>query len=219
MSAEHDQNHPVLIIGAGLAGLTVALHIADRQPVILMAKRRLNEAATAWAQGGIVGVLDQDDSIDSHVADTVTAGAGLVVESVSRYVAENSAEAIHWLVDQGVPFTPDVSGPEGLHLTREGGHTHRRIAHAADATGKAIHDVLLDKAQAHPNIKILENWIALDLITNKHLQTVTKYKSNRCYGAYVLDIANNRVETILVKAVVLAPGGCRGCVGGLSLDQ
>ena len=207
MSAEHDQNHPVLIIGAGLAGLTVALHIADRQPVILMAKRRLNEAATAWAQGGIVGVLDQDDSIDSHVADTVTAGAGLVVESVSRYVAENSAEAIHWLVDQGVPFTPDVSGPEGLHLTREGGHTHRRIAHAADATGKAIHDVLLDKAQAHPNIKILENWIALDLITNKHLQTVTKYKSNRCYGAYALNIEKNRVETILAKSVVLATGG------------
>jgi L-aspartate oxidase len=207
MSTEHDQNHPVLIIGAGLAGLTVALHIADRQPVILMAKRRLNEAATAWAQGGIVGVLDQDDSIDSHVADTVTAGAGLVVESVSRYVAENSAEAIHWLVDQGVPFTPDVSGPKGLHLTREGGHTHRRIAHAADATGKAIHDVLLDKAQAHPNIKILENWIALDLITNKHLQTVTKYKSNRCYGAYALNIENNRVETILAKAVVLATGG------------
>jgi len=207
MSAEHDQNHPVLIIGAGLAGLTVALHIADRQPVILMAKRRLIEAATAWAQGGIVGVLDQDDSIDSHVADTVTAGAGLVVESVSRYVAENSAQAIRWLVDQGVPFTPDVSGPEGLHLTREGGHTHRRIAHAADATGKAIHDVLLDKAQAHPNIKILENWIALDLITNKHLQTVTKYKSNRCYGAYALNIENNRVETILAKSVVLATGG------------
>ena len=207
MSAEYDKNHPVLIIGAGLAGLTVALHIADSQPVILMAKRRLNEAATAWAQGGIVGVLDQDDSIDSHVADTVSAGAGLVVESVSRYVAENSAEAIHWLVDQGVPFTPDVSGPKGLHLTREGGHTHRRIAHAADATGKAIHDVLLDKAQAHPNIKILENWIALDLITNKHLQILTKYKSNRCYGAYALDIENNRVETILAKAVVLATGG------------
>ena len=207
MSAEYDKNHPVLIIGAGLAGLTVALHIADRQPVILMAKRRLIEAATAWAQGGIVGVLDQDDSIDSHVADTVTAGAGLVVESVSRYVAENSAQAIRWLVDQGVPFTPDVSGPEGLHLTREGGHTHRRIAHAADATGKAIHDVLLDKAQVHPNIKILENWIALDLITNKHLQTLTKYKSNRCYGAYALDIENNRVETILAKAVVLATGG------------
>jgi L-aspartate oxidase len=94
-----------------------------------------------------------------------------------------------------------------LHLTREGGHTHRRIAHAADATGKAIHDVLLEKAKAHPNIKILENWIALDLITNKHLQTTGQYKSNRCYGAYALDIANNQVETILAKAVVLATGG------------
>ncbi len=204
---EHDNNLPVLIIGAGLAGLTVALHLADRQPVILMAKRRLNEAATAWAQGGIVGVLDQEDSIDSHVADTVTAGAGLVVEPVARYVAENSAEAIHWLVDQGVPFTPDASGPKGLHLTREGGHTHRRIAHAADATGKAIHEVLLDKAKAHPNIRILENWIALDLITNKHLQNAGKYKTNRCYGAYALDIENNHVETIAARAVVLATGG------------
>jgi L-aspartate oxidase len=204
---EHDKNLPVLIIGAGLAGLTVALHLADRQPVILMAKRRLNEAATAWAQGGIVGVLDQEDSIDSHVADTVTAGAGLVVEPVARYVAENSAEAIHWLVDQGVPFTPDASGPKGLHLTREGGHTHRRIAHAADATGKAIHEVLLDKAKAHPNIRILENWIALDLITNKNLQNAGKYKTNRCYGAYALDIENNHVETIAARAVVLATGG------------
>lgn len=203
----NDKNLPVLIIGAGLAGLTVALHLADRQPVLLMAKRRLNEAATAWAQGGIVGVLDKDDSIDSHVADTLNAGAGLVVESVARYVAENSAEAIHWLVDQGVPFTPDAAGPQGLHLTREGGHSHRRIAHAADSTGKAIHDVLLDKAKAHPNIQILENWIALDLITNKHLQTTSKYKTNRCHGAYALDIENNRVETILAKAVVLATGG------------
>ncbi len=204
---EHDKNLPVLIIGAGLAGLTVALQLADRQPVILMAKRRLNEAATAWAQGGIVGVLDQDDSIDSHVADTVTAGAGLVVEPVARYVAENSAAAIDWLVEQGVPFTTDASGPRGLHLTREGGHTHRRIAHAADATGKAIHEVLLDKAKAHPNIQILENWIALDLITNKHLQSASKYKTNRCYGAYALDIENNRVETIIARAVVLATGG------------
>ena len=207
MSVAHDHHHPVLIIGAGLAGLTVALHLADRQPVILMAKRRLSEAATAWAQGGIVGVLDQEDSIESHVVDTVNAGAGLVVESVARYVAEQSAQAIHWLVEQGVPFTPDQAGPEGLHLTREGGHSHRRIAHAADATGKAIHEVLLDKAKAHPNIRILENWIALDLITNKHLQVPAKYKSNRCYGAYALDIEKGRVETILAKAVVLATGG------------
>ena len=105
MSVAHD-HHPVLIIGAGLAGLTTALHLADHQPVILMAKRRLSEAATAWAQGGIVGVLDQEDSIESHVVDTVNAGAGLVVESVARYVAEQSAQAIHWLVEQGVPFPP-----------------------------------------------------------------------------------------------------------------
>ena len=141
---------PVLIIGAGLAGLTVALHMAESQPVILMAKRGLGEAATAWAQGGIVGVVDKEhDSIDSHVADTLDAGAGLVVESTARYIAEESAEAIRWLVEQGVPFTTDEAGPMGLHLTREGGHSHRRIAHAADATGKAIHEVLLDKAKSH----------------------------------------------------------------------
>ena len=149
---------PVLIIGAGLAGLTVALHMAKSQPVILMAKRGLGEAATAWAQGGIVGVVDQEhDSIDAHVDDTLKAGAGLVVESTARYIAEESADAIKWLVDQGVPFTEDKSGPMGLHLTREGGHSHRRIAHAADATGKAIHEVLLEKARAHPNIRILEH--------------------------------------------------------------
>ncbi len=181
---------PVLIIGAGLAGLTVALHMAESQPVILMAKRGLGEAATAWAQGGIVGVVDKEhDSIDSHVADTLDAGAGLVVESTARYIAEESAEAIRWLVEQGVPFTTDESGPMGLHLTREGGHSHRRIAHAADATGKAIHEVLLDKARAHKNIQILEHWIALDLITNRQLDAKTqRTKPNRCYGVYALDI-------------------------------
>ena len=127
---------PVLIIGAGLAGLTVALHLAKTQAVIVMAKRSLGEGATAWAQGGIVGVLDQADSVDAHVADTLNAGAGLVDEATARYIAEESAAAIQWLVDQGVPFTTDEAGPLGLHLTREGGHSHRRIAHAADATDR-----------------------------------------------------------------------------------
>ena len=199
---------PVLIIGAGLAGLTVALHLAETQKVIVMAKRSLSEAATAWAQGGIVGVVDEKDSIDSHVADTLDAGAGLVVESTARYRAEESAEAIRWLIDQGVPFTPDESGPMGLHLTREGGHSHRRIAHAADATGKAIHEVLLDKARAHKNIRLLEHWIALDLVTNHHLDAKAQRKNpNRCYGVYALDIKNNRVETIKAKSTVLATGG------------
>ncbi len=206
---EQSPELPVLIIGAGLAGLTVALDLADSQLVIVMAKRGLGEAATAWAQGGIVGVLDQEhDSIDSHVSDTVDAGAGLVVESTARYIAEESAAAIEWLVEQGVPFTTDASGPMGLHLTKEGGHSHRRIAHAADATGKAIHEVLLDKARAHPNIELLEHWIALDLITNRQLDVNAQHhQPNRCYGVYALDIKNNQVETIEAKSVVLATGG------------
>ena len=199
---------PVLIIGAGLAGLTVALHLAKTQAVIVMAKRSLGEGATAWAQGGIVGVLDQADSVDAHVADTLNAGAGLVDEATARYIAEESAAAIQWLVDQGVPFTTDEAGPLGLHLTREGGHSHRRIAHAADATGKAIHEVLLDQARSHPNIRLIEHWIALDLITNRHLSPKDRKKlPNRCYGVYALDISHSKVETIAAKAVVLATGG------------
>jgi L-aspartate oxidase len=200
---------PVLIIGAGLAGLTVALDLAKTQKVILMAKRGLSESATAWAQGGIVGVVDKEhDSIDAHVNDTLNAGAGLVVESTARYIAEESAAAIQWLVDQGVPFTTDKDGPMGLHLTREGGHSQRRIAHAADSTGKAIHEVLLDHARANSNITILEHWIALDLITNRHLGAKEKRnRPNRCYGVYALDIKTNHVETIAAKSVVLATGG------------
>lgn len=140
-------NYDLIVIGAGLAGLTVALEVADTRKVIVMAKRQLGEGATAWAQGGIVGVLDQKDSIDSHVSDTLDAGAGLVIESTARYIAENSSDAIEWLIKQNVPFSEDPEGPMGLHLTKEGGHTHRRIAHAADATGKAIHDALLAKLE------------------------------------------------------------------------
>jgi L-aspartate oxidase len=198
---------PVVIIGAGLAGLTVALELAGTHRVIIMAKRGLSESATAWAQGGIVGVLDQQDSVDAHVKDTVEAGAGLVVESTARYIAERSSDAIDWLVDQGVPFTTDPQGPKGLHLTREGGHSHRRIAHAADATGKAIHDVLLDKARAHPSIQLFERWMALDLITNRHLKDKQLKKSERCYGVYALNIATGKIDAFPASAVVLATGG------------
>ncbi|WP_395137396.1 L-aspartate oxidase [Schlegelella aquatica] len=195
---------PVVIIGAGLAGLTVALHLADRQPVVVLAKRGLEEAATAWAQGGIVAVLGSDDSVESHVRDTQDAGAGLVDERTARFIAEHSAEAIEWLVAQGVPFSPDPSGPLGLHLTREGGHAVRRIAHAADATGKAIHDVLLAEVRRHPNIRLRERWMAVDLITSRHLR---REEPPRCYGVYALDIEHGRVETLPAAAVVLATGG------------
>lgn len=197
-------SQPVVIIGAGLAGLTVALHLADQVPVIVLAKRELGEAATAWAQGGIVGVLGNDDSIESHVRDTADAGAGLVDQATARFIAERSASSVEWLVEQGVPFTPDADGPLGLHLTREGGHAVRRIAHAADATGKAIHEALLHKAQAHPNIELRQRWMAVDLITSRHLKND---EPTRCYGVYALDIVSGRVETLAARAVVLATGG------------
>ncbi len=195
---------PVVIIGAGLAGLTVALHLAAERAVVVLAKRNLDEAATAWAQGGIVGVLGQDDSIESHVRDTQDAGAGLVDEHTARFIAEHSAQAIEWLVAQGVPFSADPDGPLGLHLTREGGHAVRRIAHAADATGLAIHQALLAQVKSHPNIVLRERWMALDLITSRHLK---REESSRCYGVYALDIDAGRVETLAASAVVLATGG------------
>lgn len=205
ISASNPRKADLIVIGAGLAGLTVALEVATHRRVLVLAKRNLGEAATAWAQGGIVGVLDAKDSYDAHVSDTLDAGAGLVVESTARYIAENSTNAIQWLVDQGVPFSEDPQGPMGLHLTKEGGHSHRRIAHAADATGKAIHEALLAKARNHPNITLLEHWIALDLITDKHVEG--RSERDRCYGVYALDIKNNQIEALSASDVVLATGG------------
>ena len=200
---------PVVIIGAGLAGLTVALNLAETQPVIVLAKRQLEEAATAWAQGGIVGVLGSDDSVESHVRDTQEAGAGLVDERTAEFIARHSAEAVEWLVARGVPFSPDPEGPLGLHLTREGGHAVRRIAHAADATGKAIHDVLLDEVKKHPNITLRERWMAVDLITQRHLKKGSddRAENRRCHGVYALNIDTHEVETLAASAVVLATGG------------
>jgi len=195
---------PVVIVGAGLAGLTVALHLARERRVIVLAKRNLDEAATAWAQGGIVGVLGDDDSVESHVRDTQEAGAGLVDEHTARFIAERSAGAVEWLVDRGVPFSPDPGGPLGLHLTREGGHAVRRIAHAADATGKAIHEALLAEVRLNPNIDLRVGWMAIDVITPHHLH---REALPCCYGVYALDIATQRVETLPASAVVLASGG------------
>jgi L-aspartate oxidase len=203
-SNESSPSAPVVIIGAGLAGLTVALHLAQTRKVVVLAKRNLNEAATAWAQGGIVGVLGDDDSIDSHVHDTQDAGAGLVDEHTARFIALHSAQAIEWLVERGVPFSSDPDGPLGLHLTREGGHAVRRIAHAADATGKAIHDALLDEVKQHPNIEMRERWMAVDLITSRLLK---RDEAPHCYGVYALDIDRQRVETLPASAVVMATGG------------
>ena len=199
-----DQRGRVVIIGAGLAGLATALNLAQDRDVVVLAKRKLDESATAWAQGGIVGVLGEDDSVDAHVRDTQAAGAGLVQEDAARFLAQRSAQAVAWLMELGVAFSSDPDGPMGLHLTREGGHGVRRIAHAADATGLAIHQTLLRRAREHPRIDLREGWMAVDLITQRHLK---REGAPRCYGVYALEVSSHRVEAIAAQAVVLATGG------------
>ncbi len=198
---------PVVIVGAGLAGLATALHLAATQRVVVLAKRGLDEGATAWAQGGIVGVLGADDSVDEHVRDTQEAGAGLVDEHTARFISERSAAAVAWLVQQGVPFTDDTAGPLGLHLTREGGHGVRRIAHAADATGRAILETLLARAAAHANITLRERVMAIDLVVSRAATAGGAPAAPHCHGVYALDIETGRVETLAARAVVLATGG------------
>jgi L-aspartate oxidase len=198
------RNYPVVIVGMGLAGLSTALKLAEQGPVTVLAKRGVADAATRWAQGGIVGVLSRDDSIAAHVRDTQEAGAGLVDEAAARFVSQHSAEAIRWLLAHGVVLTPDADGPLGLHLTREGGHGVRRIAHAADATGRAIHDALLTVARAHPHVTLREHTMAVDLVTHRHLDFPGE---RRCHGVYALDVDRRQVVTLPAAAVVLATGG------------
>ena len=205
----------VAIVGSGLAGLTVALHLARDKKVVVITKRALLDGASNWAQGGIAAVLDSHDSYDRHVADTLTAGAGLCDEIAARHIVESGAAAIRWLIDEGVPFTRDETAELGFHLTREGGHSQRRIIHAADATGHQVQLTLEQKVRAHPNITLLENHFAVELITRGkrgRLAGAPGADDNagdltRCLGLYVLDDARDRVETILADHTVLATGG------------
>ncbi|PTR17400.1 L-aspartate oxidase [Nitrosospira sp. Nsp2] len=199
-----------LIIGSGLAGLTLALNLASGRKVGLITKKALLDGASGWAQGGIAATLSQEDSPESHIRDTLVAGAGLCNEAVTRYVVENGPQAIQWLISQGVPFTRDHDNGTGYHLTQEGGHSVRRVIHAADATGQAVQLTLIDQARNHPNITVLEHHVAIDLITSaklSHLPAAGDGKSNRCYGAYVLNSATGQVQTIGAGSTVLATGG------------
>ncbi|QNM95584.1 L-aspartate oxidase [Chitinimonas koreensis] len=197
------QRYDVLILGSGLAGLTLALQLANHRKVALVTKRTLTDGASQWAQGGIAAVLDQTDSVDEHVRDTLIAGAGLCDEAATRFILSHAREAIEWLIELGVPFTPDANHETGFHLTREGGHSHRRIVHAADATGAAVIATLAAKALTHPNITLLENHIGLDLITGRRLGR----GDVGCLGAYVFNKDAERVETLLADHTVLATGG------------
>jgi L-aspartate oxidase len=193
----------VLILGSGLAGQSLALRLADHLRVALVTKRELMDGASAWAQGGIAAVLDHRDSIESHIQDTFTAGAGLCDPRATRYVVEHGPSAIQWLIDHRVPFTPDAASPIGYHLTREGGHSHRRIIHVADATGAAVQETLTARLRAHPNIRCFEHHIAVDLITGRRVGQ----PGLGCLGAYVLDVRQERVRTFSAAHTVLATGG------------
>lgn len=192
-----------LIIGSGLAGLSLAIKLADHKKVGLITKKALLDGASGQAQGGIAAVLSGEDSLDAHIQDTLRAGAGLCDEAVTRYVVEHGKAAIDWLISQGVSFTRDENNDMGYHLTREGGHSRRRIIHAADATGHAVQEALAARALQHPNITILENHMSVDLITGKKLGR----GDNRCYGVYALDSVKDEVITIAAQNTILATGG------------
>lgn len=192
----------VLVIGSGAAGLSCALRLAKAgHRVVVVSKTSLQSGSTLWAQGGISAVLDADDSTENHIHDTLVAGAGLCDEAAVRFTVERGPGCIEWLLEQGVAFTQEDGENRGkrLHLTREGGHSHRRVVHAADATGRAVETTLAGLAAAHPNIRIREFCVAVDLIVDPARQ--------RVQGAYLYDVPSSRVSAVTAKAVVLATGG------------
>lgn len=193
--------YDVLVIGSGAAGLTLALQLDKKLRVALISKSTLKGGASWLAQGGIAAVFDKDDSAEAHIEDTLIAGAGLCHQDSVRYVVENGPSAVTWLINQGVDFTLD-SDQVHYHLTQEGGHSHRRILHSADATGKAVTSTLVEQVIARKNIAIYEHHCAVDLVT----QTDDAGKP-RCSGAYLLDIETSEVSLFQAKTVVLASGG------------
>lgn len=206
MNAMTDLSCDVLIIGSGAAGLSLALRLASHQKVIVLSKGPINEGSTFYAQGGIAAVFDETDSIDSHVEDTLIAGGGIVDKHAAEFVASNARHCVQWLIDQGVLFDTHVqpNGEESYHLTREGGHSHRRILHAADATGKEVETTLVSQALSHPNIQVLERSNAVDLIISDKIGLPG---TRRVVGAWVWNRNKETVETCRAKSVVLATGG------------
>jgi len=211
MTLEHQSD--VLIIGSGAAGLTCALHLAEHFKIHILCKGQLSEGATFYAQGGIAAVLDNEDSIGSHVNDTLRAGAGLCNKEAVQFTVENSRAAIQWLIDRGVNFSTQNNAENNqndpdkdrYHLTKEGGHSHRRIIHAADATGKEVQTTLSAAVINNKNITLFENYNAIDLVTTHSLGIIGE--TNKCHGAYALNRQTEQVESFNTKYVVLATGG------------
>ncbi len=202
------KNYDVLIIGSGGAGLALALKLADHSiRVAVLSKFALTSSSTYYAQGGISAVFDAEDSLESHIEDTLDAGAGLCNPDIVRLTVTHGKSSIDWLREQGVVFTEEesLSGETQLHLNREGGHSHRRVVHSADATGKAVSLSLIERAQEHPDIELLEHHSVVELIT---APTPAGDKAvKQVVGAYVLDTQKSRVKTMTARVVVLATGG------------
>ena len=194
--------YEILIIGSGAAGMTLALHLAPDHRVALLSKDKLQTGSTWLAQGGIAAVFSEEDSLDSHVADTLTAGAGLCHEDVVRQTVEQGPEALQWLIDTGMEFSRNAENGE-YHLTQEGGHSHRRILHSTDATGQALSSTLAERVLKTANLDIFEQHVVVDLTT----QADTNSRSFRCNGAYALDTRRDRVCLFQAKVVILATGG------------
>lgn len=192
-------NFDIVIVGSGAAGLTVALNLPKSTSIAILAKTNFEQYASYFAQGGISAVLEPDDSIDEHVQDTLSAGAGLCDPDVVNFTASRGSQCIQWLSDLGMPFTKDRQevSKSGYHLTREGGHSKRRVVHAADATGKALQLTLQAHLLEHSNIQVFEHHLAIDLIC----------KNSRCQGLYAFNRRNHHVEVFGAQNVVLATGG------------
>ena len=203
----HQYQYDVLIIGSGASGLSLALQLAEYASVAVLSKSELSEGATFYAQGGVSAVLDTSDSIESHVQDTLQTGAGLCNENIVRFVVEHGRESIQWLTDLGVNFTKviDADGSVDFHLHKEGGHSHRRIIHASDSTGRAIETTLETRVREHSNIELFEYRTAIDLITSEKSDLSSPV--NKCLGAYVYHKAESAVEVFKAKFVILATGG------------
>ncbi|MBF0296132.1 MAG: L-aspartate oxidase [Magnetococcales bacterium] len=195
-----------LIIGAGVAGLDLALRLAGHGDVILLSKAAAGESNSYYAQGGIAAVLDPADDLESHIADTLIAGAGLCHEPTVRQVVENGPRSIRRLLDLGAPFTREAH-KGGFHLTKEGGHSTRRVIHTADATGKAVVEILLERVLAHPRIEVYADHMAVDLVTSHKLGMFLPGQPNRCFGCYALEVASGRVLTFQSRFTILASGG------------
>ncbi|AEG94177.1 L-aspartate oxidase [Ramlibacter tataouinensis] len=190
----------VVIVGSGLAGLSAALHLAPTHRVAVITKRAMGDGSSGWAQGGIAAVMGEGDSFDSHVDDTMVAGAGLSDPAATRFVVEHAPESIAWLRSLGVPFSQENGQ---LHLTREGGHSARRIVHVTDATGAAVQQTLIEQVRRTPGIRVFERHMLVDLIRADKLGLTPQ----RCLGLYALDEATDQVVAFRAPQTILATGG------------